>query len=64
LKDYYGYNDFIKDVRSAANYYSLKIEILAKTKSVVKIKIPITKNVYIQLYYNQKSGTKNYGRVE
>ncbi len=53
-------DDFIKEVESAASYYLLKVEILAKTKNAVKIKVPITENIYIQLYYNQKSGTKNY----
>ena len=53
-------DEFIKEVESIANYYSLKVEILAKTNNAVKIKVPITENIYIQLYYNQKSGTKNY----
>lgn len=53
-------DDFIKEVESATSYYLLKVEILAKTKNAVKIKVPITENIYIQLYYNQKSGTKNY----
>ncbi len=53
-------DDFIEEVKTVANSYSLKVEILAKTKNAVKIRIPITENIYIQLYYNQKSKTKNY----
>ena len=32
-------DDFIKEVESAASYYLLKVEILAKTKNAVKIKV-------------------------
>ena len=53
-------DEFIEEVKNAADLYSLKIEILARTKNAVKIKVPITENIYIQLYYNQESGTKNH----
>ncbi len=53
-------DDFIEEVKSAANNYSLKVEILARTKNAVKIKVNINENIYIQIYFNMKSGTKNY----
>jgi len=45
--------DFIKEVETVAKLYSLRAEILARTKNAVKVKVPITENIYIQLYYNQ-----------
>jgi len=44
--------DFIKEVETVAKLYSLRAEILARTKNAVKVKVPITENIYIQLYYN------------
>ena len=52
--------DFIKEVETVAKLYSLRAEILARTKNAVKVKVPITENIYIQFYYNQETGTKNY----
>jgi len=52
--------NFIKKVETVAKLYSLRAEILARTKNAVKVKVPITENIYIQLYYNQETGTKNY----
>jgi len=52
--------EFIKEVENVAKLYSLKVEILAKTKNAVKIKVSVTENIYIQLYYNQETGTRNY----
>jgi hypothetical protein len=52
--------EFIKEVENVAKLYSLKLEILAKTKNAVKIKVSVTENIYIQLYYNQETGTRNY----
>jgi len=52
--------DFIKEVETVAKLYSLRAEILARTKNAVKVKVPITENIYIQLYYNRETGTKNY----
>ena len=50
--------DFIKEVETVAKLYSLRAEILARTKNAVKVKVPITENIYIQLYYNRETGTK------
>ena len=47
-------------MENVAKLYSLKVETLARTKNAVKIRIPVTENVYIQLYYNQESNTRNY----
>jgi len=52
--------DFIKEVETVVKLYSLRAEILARTKNAVKVKVPITENIYIQLYYNQETGTKNH----
>ena len=36
-----------------------KIEVLARTKNAVKVRVPVTENTYIQLYYNSReSGTR------
>ena len=51
-------DDFIEEVKSAANNYSLKVEIVARTKNAVKIKVNINENIYIQIYFNMKSGNK------
>ncbi|WP_456328362.1 hypothetical protein [Archaeoglobus sp.] len=53
-------DEFIEEVKNVANTYSLKVEILARTKNAIKIRVPITENIYIQLYYNQESKTRNY----
>ncbi|WP_202318834.1 hypothetical protein [Archaeoglobus neptunius] len=53
-------DEFIEDVKKVAGLYSLKVEVLARTKNAVKVRIPVTENTYIQLYYNRESGTKNY----
>ena len=53
-------DEFIKEVNEVAKLYTLKVEILARTKNAVKIRVPITENIYIQLYYNKESGTKNF----
>ena len=37
---------------------------MQEPKNAVKIRVPITENIYIQLYYNQESKTKNYVLVE
>ena len=52
--------EFIKEAENVAKLHSLRVETLAKTKNAVKIKILITENIYIQLYYNQETGTRNY----
>ncbi len=56
-------DDFIREVEAAANFYSLKVEILARTKNAVKVRVLVTENIYIQLYYNQASKTRNYALV-
>ncbi len=53
-------DEFIKEVEESAKNFSLKIEVVAKTKNAVKIKVQITENIYLQFYYNSLSGTKNY----
>lgn len=41
-------DDFIREVVAAVNFYSLRAEILARTKNAVKIRVPISENIYIQ----------------
>ncbi len=53
-------DEFIEEVKKVAGLYSLKVDVLARTKNAVKVRIPVTENTYIQLYYNRESGTRNY----
>ncbi len=38
-------DEFIEEVKNVANTYSLKVEILARTKNAIKIRVPITENI-------------------
>ena len=51
-------DEFIEDVKNIADLYSLKIEILARTKNAVKIKVPVTENIYISCITTKKAGLR------
>ncbi len=44
-------DEFVKEVEKSAKNFSLKIEVVAKTKNAVKIKVQTTENIYLQFYY-------------
>lgn len=52
--------EFIELLEKAASKYLIKPRILVKTFNAVKARIEITENIYVQLYFNQISGTSNY----
>lgn len=53
-------NEFIECVESASAEYSLKVDVLARTKNAVKIRLEISPTIFVQFYLHQKSNTSNY----
>lgn len=51
---------FVADADAAAKMYALKIDIVAKTKNAIKIKLAISESIAVQCYYNQISKTTNF----
>ncbi|RZN32275.1 MAG: hypothetical protein EF813_11940 [Methanosarcinales archaeon] len=53
-------DEIIECVESASAEYSLKVDILARTKNAVKIRLKISQIIFVQFYHHQKSNTYNY----
>ena len=51
---------FVAEAEAAAQMYALKIDIVAKTKNAIKIKLNISESIAVQCYYNQTSKTTNF----
>lgn len=51
---------FAAEVEAAAQKYALKMEILAKTKNAIKIRLGISESIAVQCYFNQRSKTTNF----
>jgi hypothetical protein len=47
---------FVAEAEAAAQMYALKIDIVAKTKNAIKIKLAISESIAVQCYYNPASG--------
>jgi len=50
-------NEFIEYTKSAAAEYSLKADVLARTKNAIKIRLEISPIIFVQFYHHQKSNT-------
>ena len=53
-------NEFIGCVKSASAEYSLKADVLARTRNAIKIRLEISPIIFVQFYHHQKSNTSNY----
>ena len=53
-------NEFIECVEFASAEYSLKIDILARTRNAIKMRLEISPTIFVQFYHHQKSNTSNY----
>ena len=51
---------FVAEIEAAAQKYALKMDIVAKTKNAIKIKLAISESIAVQCYYNQTSKTTNF----
>ncbi|MFQ6072496.1 MAG: hypothetical protein ACE5KT_07340 [Methanosarcinales archaeon] len=51
---------FVELVQSAADEYSLIVEIIAQTEKAVKIRLKISEHFFVQFYNHSQSKTSNY----
>ena len=51
---------FLKDVEECVKARGLGYSIVDLTENVVKVRVQITENIFVQVYYNRASGVRNY----
>lgn len=60
MRNTYNSTNFVELVQSAADEYSLIVEIIAQTEKAVKIRLKISEHFFVQFYNHSQSKTSNY----